>query len=66
MGWTPERMRGGTGLFLAGLVVAEVMGCTLPWLAMTATLLTRNRALDHGRVVSCACPWAWRSCRVTT
>jgi hypothetical protein len=66
VGWTPERMRGGTGLFLAGLVVAEVMGCTLPWLAMTATLLTRNRALDHGRVVSCACPRAWRSCRVTT
>jgi hypothetical protein len=33
---------------------------------MTATLLTRNRALDHGWVVSCACPWARRSWRVTT
>jgi len=31
---------------------------------MTATLLTRNRALDHGWVVSCACPGARRSCRV--
>jgi len=31
---------------------------------MTATLLTRNRALDHGWVVSCACLWARRSCRV--
>jgi hypothetical protein len=25
---------------------------------MTTVLLTRNRALDHGRVVSCACPRA--------
>jgi len=25
--------------------------------------LTRNRALDHGRVVSCACPRARRSSR---
>jgi hypothetical protein len=25
---------------------------------MTTVRLTRNRALDHGRVVSCACPGA--------
>ena len=53
------------GLFLA-CEGCDPMGCTLPWLAMTATLLTRNRALDHGWVVSCACPGARRSCRVTT
>jgi hypothetical protein len=28
---------------------------------MTPALLTRNRALDHGWVVSCACRWARRS-----
>jgi hypothetical protein len=65
VGWTPERMR-GTGTVPSRLGVADSVGCTLPWLAMTATLLTRNRALDHGWVVSCACPWARRSCRVTT
>ena len=36
VGWTPERMR-GTGLFLAARG-CQVTGCTLPWLAMTATL----------------------------
>ena len=65
MGWTPERMR-GTGLFLRGWGIADPMGCTLPWHAMTATLLTRDLALDYGWVVTCACPWARRSCRVTT
>src|SRR4051794_836942 len=29
-------------------------------IAMTAALLTRNRALDHGRVVCCACRRARR------
>jgi len=28
---------------------------------VTGVLLTRNRALDHGRVVSCACWQARRS-----
>jgi hypothetical protein len=29
-------------------------------IGMVGLLLTRNRALDHGRVVNCACPWARR------
>jgi len=32
---------------------------------MTGVLLTRNRALDYGRVVRCACPGARRSLRAT-
>jgi hypothetical protein len=64
VGWTPERMRGTT--CSSALGSCDSMGCTLPWHAMTATLLTRNRALDHGWVVSCACPGARRSRRVTT
>jgi hypothetical protein len=30
---------------------------------MTGVRLTRNRALDYGRVVRCACPEARRSLR---
>jgi hypothetical protein len=54
------------GLILVRCAGCDLVACTLPWRAMTATLLTRDRALDHGWVVSCACPWARRSCRVTT
>jgi len=35
------------------------------WYAMTDARLTRNRALDYGRVVCCACPEARRSPRAT-
>ena len=53
----------------AALAVTAVPGvdrvgrARAPCWVMTGVRLTRNRALDYGRVVRCACPGARRSFR---
>jgi hypothetical protein len=42
------------------LTLASMSGSLMD---MATVLLTRNLALDHGRVVDCSCRWARRSQR---